>query len=84
MAWHPITIDDSFFNTGGGSVKVAEGNYLFKLVGITPSKADYEGEPHYRVGLIFTDGPDPAAKGSKIEYIWTFKGEAQISGGTNM
>lgn len=78
MAWHPITIDDSITRIGGGSVHVREGQYLFALANIVPSKEDYEGEPHFRFELLFTDGPDPLAKGQKITYIATFKEDAQF------
>lgn len=79
MGFHPVTIDNTVTNVEGGSIRVDEGTYRVKLVGITPSKEEYDGEPYFMWKCQFLEGPDAKAKGRTINYVSTFKEEAHFA-----
>lgn len=72
-----LTVDFSKVEDRQGSIRVAEGDYLFKIKDYeVKSKKDDETSKYINWKFEFLEGPDPKAKGKPIYYITSLKPEA--------
>lgn len=80
MAFKPFTVDESITRIGGGgATRVAEGDYLLEVSGISPSPDTHTGEAYWRWETRIAQGPESV--GRAFNEIGTWKADAQWGNG---
>lgn len=82
MAFRGFTIDDSFEASQGARPLLPQGDYLFEITGITPSREDYEKEPYWRWNLKITKASTGVGVGRSFSHIGTWSPEKQFVNAT--